>query len=35
MLGDASDVPLLERLAESNDTRVNRPAAAALARLRK
>ena len=35
MLGDASDIPLLERLAESNDMRVNRPAAAALARLRK
>lgn len=34
MLGDASD-PLLERLAESNDMRVNRPATAALARLRK
>lgn len=35
MLGDASDIPLLERLAESNDMRVNRPAVSALARLRK
>ena len=35
MLGDASDIPLLERLAGSTDTRVARPASAALAKIRK
>ena len=33
--GDASDIPLLERLAGSTDTRVARPSSAALAKIRK
>ena len=35
MLGDASDLPLLKRLAASGDVRVSRPAAAAMDRIRK
>jgi len=35
MLGDASDLPLLKRLAASGDVRVSRPAAAAIDRIQK
>ena len=35
MLGDASDLPLLKRLAASGDVRVSRPAAAAIDRMQK
>ncbi len=35
MLGDDSDLPLLERLAASGDMRVSRPAKAAIDRIRK
>ena len=34
MLGDASDLPLLKRLAASGDVRVSRPAKAAIERMR-
>ncbi len=35
MLGDASDLPLLKRLAASGDVRVSRPASAAIDRIQK
>ena len=35
MLGDASDLPLLRRLAASGDVRVSRPASAAMDRIQK
>ena len=35
MLGDASDLPLLKRLAASGDVRVSRPASAAMDRIQK